>query len=182
MTHYVALLRGINLGGKRMKMENLRQVFGKLGLTEVSTLLASGNVLFESAQKDAGALRDDIEEAIEAGFGFRARVILRSAREIEELVAAEPFAGVEGSKDARLHISFLAEAASGGPEIPYRSPDGVYQIVKAGPGYLAGVVFPSPGSGTPDYMDFLTKQYGEDVTTRTWNTVLKIHARMQQDE
>jgi uncharacterized protein (DUF1697 family) len=182
MGEYVALLRGINLGGKRMKMEELRQVFGDLGFSKVSTLLASGNVVFESEQKDPDQMRERIEAAIEASFGFSSRVIVRSAREIAELVAAKPFAGVEGGKDARLHISFLAEAASGGPKIPYRSPDGVYQIVKAGPGYLAGVVFPSPGSGTPDYMDFLSRQYGDDVTTRTWNTVLKIHAHMQQDE
>src|SRR5699024_8462104 len=89
---YIALLRGINVGGhNRIKMADLRQILGSLGLKEVQTYLASGNVVFKTGefQKDrlTGRIRDEIKE----NRGFEPRVILLTLAELEQAVKANPF-------------------------------------------------------------------------------------------
>lgn len=91
MTRYCALLRGINVGGINIKMADLRDVFGELGFTDVRTVLASGNVLFDSENTDAHALKADIEKALSDRFGYEAWVFVLDVKSIAALVAAYPF-------------------------------------------------------------------------------------------
>lgn len=105
MPHYVALLRGINVGGRTVKMDKLRAVLGKAGLTDVETLIASGNVLFRSPSRSDAALEKKIEAAVEASFGFAVKALVRSAAEMQAIAALEPF-GTLGDNDT-LHVGFL---------------------------------------------------------------------------
>ncbi|WP_167737478.1 DUF1697 domain-containing protein [Sphingomonas parva] len=91
MRKYVALLRGINVGGHRkLPMAQLKAVAARIGLADVATYVASGNLVF-SADATTEALEARLEEAIAAEFGFPVDVIVRSAADWAALAAANPF-------------------------------------------------------------------------------------------
>ena len=105
---YLALLRGINVGGKnRVEMTRLEKMFQSIGATEVRTYINSGNVIFEHDRKPA-RLRTAIEKAIEAEFGFEVRIVLRSVDEVKSLTKAIPAAWKEDST-MRCYVMFLWE-------------------------------------------------------------------------
>lgn len=173
MAKFAALLRGINLGKRTVKMDALRKLLEANGFTEVKTLLASGNVVFASKQSDAGKLRSKLEKIIEEEFGFAVSVLLRSDKGIAALVKADPFKGVKVDKDTRLYITFLTDSSSAKLNKDHQE-NGVHAITKD---YVASVL--RVGTGTPDHMDYLVKLFGSNITTRNWNTVLKIDKAMQ---
>ncbi|MBQ4899778.1 DUF1697 domain-containing protein [Paenibacillus sp. Marseille-P2973] len=115
MRIYVALLRGINVGGKnKIKMADLRAELEKIGLTRVQTYIQSGNVLFES-EKDEPSLRQDLERMIEAVFGIKLTVMLRTAEEVKGIVEQCPFPEELVAEAAAtrvgesLHVAMLTE-------------------------------------------------------------------------
>lgn len=90
MAIYIALLRGINVSGhKRIKMAELRTIFAKMGLRQVQTYIQSGNVLFVTEEEEA-PLRQRIEQGILAALDMPVTVILRTASELERLIADCP--------------------------------------------------------------------------------------------
>lgn len=110
MTTYVAFLRGINVGGhNRMKMDELRTVLESAGLENVETYIQSGNVVFEAAETEEGALREAIHDAIEDRFGYDVPVLVRTRAELADIVASLPF-DVPGSEGVRHYVTFLDEA------------------------------------------------------------------------
>lgn len=91
MTTYVALLRGINVGGNsKVDMKTLAQMMTSLGLTSVKTYINSGNVIFTTPLKDTDALSQKIETAIEKQFGFPVMVIVKSEPEFKKIMQALP--------------------------------------------------------------------------------------------
>lgn len=106
---YVALLRGINVGGKnKVKMETLREVCASIGFENVKTYINSGNVIFETSETENKSLAERIESAIEKEFLLKIRVMVRSVAEIEKIIKNNPFDGqFENDKD--LHVFFLDE-------------------------------------------------------------------------
>ncbi|GAB6990016.1 DUF1697 domain-containing protein [Paenibacillus pini] len=115
MTIYIALLRGINVGGKNMiKMVELKRILGEMGLNRVQTYIQSGNVLFES-NEDEEQLRIRIEREIEVNFGFPVPVILRTADELRSIAASCPFTQQEiseaeaASETESLYVSIMLE-------------------------------------------------------------------------
>lgn len=104
---YVALLRGINVGGNNMiKMETLRATLVSLGYENVKSYINSGNLFFETAKTDDGKLAKTIHDAIEKEFGFDISVMVRTIPEIEKIVASNPFAG-QFENDKYVHVFFL---------------------------------------------------------------------------
>jgi uncharacterized protein (DUF1697 family) len=107
-TSYVALLRGINVGGKnKLPMADLAAMFSAAGCGGVRTYIQSGNVVFEASAKVAGALPGAVGRAIEAGFGYRVPVILRTADELGAVVRSNPFLAKGGEPEV-LHVAFLS--------------------------------------------------------------------------
>lgn len=105
MGQYVAFLKGINVGGHTVKMARLAQVFSSLGLGDVRTFIASGNVVFSATTRSEPALVRRIEAALEGALGFEAPTFLRTAGEVCALAALDPFPGVtRGSR----YVGFLA--------------------------------------------------------------------------
>lgn len=106
---YVALLRGINVGGKnKVKMETLREILSAEGFENVKTYINSGNVIFETDKTDDFKLAAKIESAIEKSFSLKIKVMVRKMSEIEEIIKNNPFDGqFENDKD--LHVFFLDE-------------------------------------------------------------------------
>jgi uncharacterized protein (DUF1697 family) len=107
---YVAFLRGMNLGGRRIKNEELRRHFEEIGLEEVATFRASGNVIFSSPKREAeGKLAQRVEAELGDRLGYEVPVFLRSIEEVAAIAAREPFDPrlVEKSK-GKLQVSLLA--------------------------------------------------------------------------
>ena len=92
---YVAFLRAINVGGHVVKMDALRQHFESLRLRNVETFIASGNVIFEAATRDAGSLETEIEERLHKKLGYEVATFLRTPRELAAVVAQQPFGAAD---------------------------------------------------------------------------------------
>jgi uncharacterized protein (DUF1697 family) len=91
MSIFVALLRGVNVGGKnKIKMTDLKSMFEGIGLSRVKTYIQSGNVLFESDEKEE-VLRQKLEQEIESTFGFAIKVVLRTSEELKKVAENCPF-------------------------------------------------------------------------------------------
>jgi len=107
MTVYVSMLRAVNVGGSsRIKMDALSRVYESLGLTDVRTLLQSGNVLFRSGLTDREALTKRIRQEIERQLGLTVEVILRTLAEITNIVQRGPVLSAKADKD-KLLVMFL---------------------------------------------------------------------------
>ena len=172
---YVAFLRGVNVGGhKPVRMAELEAAFTGLGLKNVRTILASGNVLFDTPASGRERLAARIAAELKRAFGFDATVVLRTLEEIGRLVDSNPFGDMEFPARAQLYITFLAEDAPTEVAQPNRSPRRNIRMVRISAGEIASVVVLSPGHGTTDLMSTLDRQFGRTATTRNWNTVKKI--------
>ena len=111
MPTYIAMLRGINVGpGKIVKMERLRASFEALGFDGVETYVQSGNVIFESEQKSPAGLSNKIEEQIQHTFGFRVPVLVKTSKEIAQIVSDNPLVKEKGIDHSKLHVTFLSDA------------------------------------------------------------------------
>lgn len=112
MTVYVALLRGINVGGKaKLPMADLRRIAETIGLTDVQTYIQSGNLVFRTARRGGPAIAEELRSAIRADVGVDPAIILRTLAELRDAVAANPFAA-RGEDVAHLHAIFLDSPAS----------------------------------------------------------------------
>lgn len=176
---YVALLRGINVGGKTVKMERLRGVLAALGFTAVRTLLASGNALFDAPAQDAAALRSLIEARLAEEFGFTIAVLLWTGSEITNLVRSDPFAGNVVSPATRQYVTFVGDTLTAPPAFPAGFAHDGLRIVRATTSELCIALTLSDGVGTVDLMASLEKVLGKNITTRNWNTVRKIAAAVR---
>ena len=106
---YVALLRGINVGGKRIvDMKLLKSTFERAGMERVSTYINSGNVIFQNSSPNAVQLTTALEQAIEADFGFRVEVLLRDSGSITAMVEALPDTWVN-DQTAKCDVMFLRD-------------------------------------------------------------------------
>ena len=110
LQRYVAFLRAINVGGRFVKMERLRAEFEALRFRDVSTFIASGNVLFSTASDDAAALEQRIERRLEKALGYEVVTFLRTPTELELLARDEPHP--DRPESATLWTGFLKSAAS----------------------------------------------------------------------
>src|SRR5512145_967705 len=178
MKAYVALLRGINVGGhKRVSMDRLRQAFESLGFQNVSTLLASGNVVFHAPAQSRAALIRKIEAGLKRSLGHEISVILRTPEELRALAGLNPFRAIRVTPQTRLFVTFLAEKPRTRLKIPYLSPDKSYRILRRTRGELCSVLTVGPQwAKNLRQMDILEKEFGKRITTRSWSTVLRLHA------
>ncbi len=111
MTAYVALLRGVNLGKRQLKMDDLRRVAGGLGLDDVKTYIASGNLLFRSGKSEK-ALKAELEAAIAEHMGASVGVMIRTAGELAGVVRANPFADEAASFTVAIFLDQAPPAES----------------------------------------------------------------------
>ena len=110
MTEYIALLRGVNVGGITVRSADLRALFESLGFESVRTVLASGNVSFATDDAEApAALRSRIEQALGERFGYEAWIVLLTRSALEKVVAAFPFD--EEREGWHPYVQFASDAA-----------------------------------------------------------------------
>ena len=174
MKSYVAFLRGINVGGhKPVGMSALKSIFESLGFRNVRTILASGNVLFESTGKSPAELALRAERGLQQTLGYKLRVVVSGMEEIQRLVKENPFRNNGERSDTKFYVTFFA--ASVRPKKKRRSLLGSnFRIVRFSSRCLCLVVRVSKKGGTIDMMEWLDREFGTSITTRNWNTVLKV--------
>jgi uncharacterized protein (DUF1697 family) len=178
MARYVALLRGINVGGNNLiPMAELRSCFEALGFGNVATYIQSGNVLFEADRPKPPSLSARIEEALSERFGYQARIVLRSHSQMHAIVADAP-AGFGSQPDLyRYDVLFLREpliAAEAMKEL--RTREGVDQAF-AGDGvcYFSRLI----SRASQSYMSrIVALPVYQSMTIRNWNTTVKLLALM----
>jgi uncharacterized protein (DUF1697 family) len=170
MSFMAALVRGINVGGKSVKMDRLAASFEALGFTNVSTYIQSGNVVFKGRVSGTGTVAARIAARIRRDFGFDVAVLLRSATELAGISEHNPLAKSEGLDPAWLHVTFLAEKA----------PASAAEILAplAGPGERVHVMgrevylyCPGGYGNTKLSNGAIEKKLGLFATTRNWKTV-----------
>lgn len=175
---YIALLRGINVGGyHKVPMADLRKEMKTLGFENVQTLLNSGNVIFHSEVEGEKELEERIAKHLERVFDFSIPVLIRTKNEFEELLNPEPFEDVEVTDDIRLYTSFLKETPENDLSLPWISEDESFRIIEIRNRSVFSVLDLS-SSKTPKGMDALEQLFDKKITTRNWNTVNRIAKKM----
>lgn len=175
MHKQVAFLHGINVGGHhKVPMAELKTILTQLGCENVTTILNSGNIVFETKKKDIAVLERIIESALTENFGFSIPVILIPHKQINELVNEDPFASIDVHKNIRLYISFLKEPLKIKLIVPYISKDNSFKIIGTKNNIIISVLDITT-SNTPKGMEDLEKLFGKNITTRNWNTIQKIN-------
>lgn len=176
MARYVAFLRGINVSGQKLiKMEALRGHFEIPGLSNISTYIQSGNVLFDAKTTDAAALKQKIEKQLLKQLGYAVTVVLRSTDEIREIIANAPYKDAEAGR--KLYVTMLADAPSteGQKTLAAFNNDKEETKVIGKAVYLL-----TAGYGDTKLNNtFIEKKLGTAATTRNWATMNKILALMQ---
>lgn len=110
MTRHIALLRGVNVGGVTVRSADLRELFTSLGFDGVRTVLASGNVVFDSDRTDAAALKRDVERALSERFGYEAWIVLVTEDELRRVIDAFPFDDADATRQP--WVIFTSEASA----------------------------------------------------------------------
>lgn len=173
MTTWVALLRGVNVGGKnRLPMRDLVEIFGDAGCADPTSYIQSGNVVFRASRATASRVPTVVEEAVADRFGFRAPVLLRLAAELATVARENPF--VQGGADvATLHVAFLADLPSEdrvASLVPDRSPPDEFAF-RGGHIYLRCPGGYGRSRLTTQYFD---SRLSTTTTVRSWRTVLAL--------
>ncbi len=171
MTVYVALLRGINVGGKHsLPMQELRTILGSLGCEDVKTYIQSGNAVFRS-DNDRELLASDITSAIDQAFGFAPPVQLLMIEEFQSILAANPFPEA-ASTPKFLYVSFLAKAAQN-PDLATLETLGTsserFELLGN-----AFYLHAPDGIGRSKLAARVERCLGVETTARNWRTVTKI--------
>jgi uncharacterized protein (DUF1697 family) len=166
MVTVVALLRGVNVGGRKLPMAELRELVESLGYDDVRTYIQSGNLLFRAAKRPRAA---ELEAAIEERFGLGVDVILRTPANLAAVARRDPFPRAERAK---LHVGFMAAkpaaslvaALDGEPFLPDEFAVVGTELYLHLPGGMARTKLP----------DYVLRRLKVPTTVRNWNTVTKL--------
>jgi len=171
MKTYIALFRGINIGGANiLPMKELTSILAGLGLRDIRTYIQSGNVLFRS-DDDAASLAGDIGATVRERYGFEPKVMLLEKADMERAVRSNPFPEAE-SNPKTLHLAFL-DSIPANPDL-----EGLQKLSANGEEFrLSGKLFylHAPGGvGRSKLAAAMEKRLGVPITARNWRTVLKL--------
>jgi uncharacterized protein (DUF1697 family) len=178
---FVALLRGINVGGKnRIPMTELKSSFAALGYEDVVTYIQSGNVVFRSSSSAERKTAAAIERRIAEEFGTEVTVVLRTPTELKSVAERNPF--LKGKADpSKLHVVFLTSRpkAKAVAELdPGRSPPDEFKVH----GREIYLHLPKGSGRSKLTIDYFERRLGVAATARNWNTVLKLLALAERSE
>lgn len=179
---HVALLRGINVGGKNMlPMAALAELFAAAGCEAVRTYIQSGNVVFRAAPALATRLPGEIARRIERRFGFAVPVVLRTGDELARVAQANPFLRAKPApEEASLHVAFLADAPAARAVAaldPRRSPPDEFAVV----GREIYLRLPNGMARTRLSNAWFDAQLETTSTVRNWRTLLTLVAMTGED-
>jgi uncharacterized protein (DUF1697 family) len=174
MTVVISMLRGVNVGGhNKIKMDALRELYQSLKLPDAQTYVQSGNVIFRTDERDPTLLSKRIQNGIERKFGFRPDVIVRTASELKDVIARNPFAKRRGIESSKLLVLFLA--SDPGAEAREK-----VLLIKCDPeelridGRELYIYFPNGTGRSKLSLAGLEKTLKTPGTGRNWNSVTKM--------
>jgi uncharacterized protein (DUF1697 family) len=170
MTSYVALLRGINVGGSNtVPMADLRAMFAAVGFADAQTYIQSGNVVFSANARET-ALVGQLEAAIAKGFSLQIPVVVRSRAQLAAVLAADPFPDAASNM---AHVAFLSDKPSAKAIAtldPERSPPDEFLVA----GREVYLHYPNGSGRSRLTADYLERVLGVRATVRNRNTVTKL--------
>ena len=174
MTTCVSLFRGINVGGhNKIRMDELKKVHEDLGLQDVVPYIQSGNVVFKSNSTDTASIRGQIKESVAKTFGFSVEVLVRTAEELREIIAKNPFAGQSEKETKWIVVLFLAarpdDAAQEDLFKSYAGPEELFVVDQE-----AYIYYPNSIGHSKLTNTLLEKKLKTAGTARNWNTVLQL--------
>ena len=176
---YIALLRGINVGGKTMiAMEDLRGLFESAGFTGVKTLLQSGNVVFTGKSGSVSAIEKQLEKAAEKKFGRAFEFFIRDQSAWNKIIAGNPFPGEARHDPSHLLVLCTKAVLTSETLAALKTAVVGQEYFKAGVRCLY-IHYPD-GIGRSKLTNaMIERKLGASGTARNWNTVLKIAALME---
>jgi len=168
----IAVLRAVNVGGRKMPMAELRELVTGLGFSDVQTLLQSGNLVFRG-EGEAEAIEARLEAACEKHFGYQADFLVRDLTEWDEMIAANPFKDEARDEPARLGVVILKAPVS---------KEGLAALTgwikgreyAAAHGRAAFVFYPDGMGESKLLLPVIERHLGSRGTVRNWNTVQKL--------
>ena len=179
MPTHVALLRGVNVGGKKLAMTDLREAVAGLGHEDVSTYIQSGNVVFTAGRADTPAVASAIERAITERTGVEVRVLVLTRAELEQVVRANPYPDEANPK--LVHVLFVISGL--GPELEQVIDEAQQRARDKGSRDTARLTGRAVFLHTPDgygrselavLLGRLSGRRGTEWTARNWATVTKL--------
>jgi uncharacterized protein (DUF1697 family) len=176
---YISMLRGVNVGGKKMEMEKLRQIYESMGFKNVRSYIQSGNVLFEYSKMNDLALSQKIEKQILKAFGMEVPVLIRTDREIRSIIEKNPYSKKDPSK---LHVTFLRSEPIQDPPLEEikEVKDSAEEFAILG---REVYLFLPKGYGTSKLTNtFFERKLNVSATTRNWRTVNTFVSMMKRAE
>jgi len=170
MPTYVAFLRGVNVGGRIIKMADLKVCFEKMGFKQAKTILQTGNVIFESDKTDTAKLKGQIEETLTSTFNYPAKVQVIPLEDLRKIVEANPFA--DAPTDYHQYVIFIENDL----EISLVTEAGkqLGEAVKAGRGVVYWKVQKGQTLSSTRGKLLSKSKYKNFNTNRNVNTLLKI--------
>jgi uncharacterized protein (DUF1697 family) len=172
MGRMVALLRAVNVGGRKLPMAELRALCGELGWTDVATYIQSGNLVF-SAPGKADAIAEALEQAIAKRFGLDVAVVIRSKAEWTKYPGLNPFPQAAKDEPNKLHLllSKRPPAKEAAETIQARAKAGE-RVKQAGDGLW--IHYPEGAGASKLTPSMIDRALGSPGTARNFNTVLKL--------
>ena len=180
---YVTFLRAINVAGHAtVKMTDLKEAFVSAGCLGVTTLIQSGNVIFESTEKDTAALFQNMRAQLGDLLGGEPEMITRTVRELERMEERAPFKRLKAERDAKLYVAFLSRAPSSKlkPKFPlvFQKEELEAIAMTDREVFIVSRRKKNGFFGFPN--NFIEKELGVSATTRNWSTVTKIVEFLRQ--
>jgi len=174
MNTCIALVRGINVGkAKRIAMGDLRSIVADLGHGNVRTLLNSGNVVFECGRKNPAGTAQGIRTAIAVRTGISAQVVVVTAKELATVIQENPFPEAAG-EPSRFLVAFVTDPCELERIAPLTKTSWIPDQLALGS--HAAYMWCVGGILESKVLASVMKAMGENVTTRNWATVVKLHA------
>jgi len=172
-TNYIAFLRAINVSGRVVKMDRLRDLFWHMGFSNVRSYIQTGNVFFETPQEDRTVLARGLEQSLLDDLGFEVGVMLRTVPELERSMNTEPFRSVEITPDTRLVVTFTSHPLPKDLELPHRPANQNFEIVRTteGEAFVAMSIVNGRGGNPNQYIE---KAFKVRATSRFFGTTAKI--------
>ena len=177
MQTYIALLRGINVGGHRkVPMAELRELFAKSGLTNVKTYIQSGNVIFQSSNRDSKKLENNIQKFILDQFGFEVPVLVRTKDELTTIFNNCPFIDAKKTESYFVFLSAIPDKILVKEASQKTYPDDEYVILND-----CIYLFCSKGYGRAKFnLSYFEKKLNSNATARNYKTMVKLLALSEE--
>lgn len=172
---YISILRGINVSGHHIiKMEDLRQLFAKIGMQNIQTYIQSGNIVFQHIPTDKKILETQISNAITEKFNFNIPVIVLEFAEMAQIISKNPFLSYVSKDVCHLHVTFLSENPC--QENYNKITAGIYQNDEFALVDKAIYLYCPNGYGNSKLSNsFFENKLKVTATTRNWKTTLQLN-------